>query len=624
MQSNKSLGTFHSSIDPEGKTRGYQRLFAWFGPAYLVSVGYMDPGNWATDIAGGAQFEYKLLWVLLMSNLIALFLQSLSARLGIVRGLDLAQANRAAFPKGINYTLYGLAELAIIACDLAEVLGVAIGLKMLLGIPLLWGVLLTLLDTFLIFYLERLGMRKVEAFIIALILIIGACFFAELFWAKPSITGILSGLKPDIPNGTALYITIGILGATVMPHNLYLHSALVQSRKVERKPRAIKRALRFNLLDSSIALNLAFFVNAAILILAAAVFFNTPYSQVAELEDAQRLLAPLLGTRWASILFAIALIAAGQSSTLTGTLAGQIVMEGYLHLRISPVARRLLSRGLAIIPAVVVLIIFGGGALNDLLILSQVVLSLQLSFAIIPLLHFVSDAKTMGAFALNKFWKAVGWIVISIIAGLNLKLVSDYLMKWFDKTDSIALKGLVVVLGLGFVGLMIVVTCWPFLRAKGGMRTRKHIHPSPLDLKLTHSQKRFGKIALALDFSEYDQKVIQTALGFAQQDTRLMLIHVTESAAATYSNSKPDDLEFREDRAQLQGYGKQIEALGIQVETQLGCGDRYAFIKEVVVREHCDLLIVGSHGHRGWRDYFFGETVNHLRHIIPVPMLIAK
>ena len=624
MRVNKSLDTFHSSVNPEGKGRSWKRLLAWFGPAYLISVGYMDPGNWATDIAGGAQFEYKLLWVLLMSNLMALFLQSLSARLGIVRGLDLAQANRVSFPRRINYTLYGLAELAIIACDLAEVLGVAIGLKMLFHLPLIAGVLLTLLDTFLLLYLEKLGMRKVEAFIIALILLIGGCFFLELFWAQPELPDVLSGLKPSIPNSAALYITIGIIGATVMPHNLYLHSALVQSRKIKRESQALKRALRFNLLDSTIALNLAFFVNAAILILAGVVFFNTPYSHIAELEDAQRLLAPLLGTRWASILFAIALIAAGQSSTLTGTLAGQIVMEGYLHLRINPIARRLLSRSLAILPAVAVLMSFGDQSLNELLILSQVVLSLQLSFAIIPLLHFVSDKKTMGDFVLHSFWKAVGWVIVSVIAGLNLKLVSDYLVEWFVKSDSLLLKSLFILLGIGFVGLMIIVTFWPALRSKSEAKAKRRIHPKPLELHLKAVPQHFKKIALALDFSHYDESVIRTALGLAHPDTTLVLIHVTESAAATYSHSKPNDLEFREDAAQLAHYQSQIQSLDIQAETRLGYSNRYTFIRQTVSEENCDLLIVGSHGHRGLRDYFFGETVNRLRHLISIPLLIAK
>lgn len=624
MKIDKSISEFHSSIDPEAKKRGWQRLFLWFGPAYLVSVGYMDPGNWATDIAGGAQFEYKLLWVLLMSNLMALFLQSLSARLGIVRGLDLAQANRISFPRRMNYILYGLAELAIIATDLAEVLGVAIGLNMLFGLPLIWGVLITLLDTILILYLQKLGMRKLEAFIIALILIIGICFFLELFWAKPSFSAIASGLKPAIPNAAALYITIGIIGATVMPHNLYLHSALVQSRKTVRKPQAIRRALRFNLLDSAIALNLAFLVNAAILILAGAVFFNTEYMHIAELADAQRLLAPLLGTRWASILFAIALIAAGQSSTLTGTLAGQIVMEGYLQLRISPIARRLLSRGLAIIPAVIALLLFGDRSLNGLLILSQVVLSLQLSFAIIPLLQFVSDGKTMGEFTLHAFWKVIGWIIIAVIAGLNLKLVVDSLMQYFIQTDSIGLKGLFIALGLGFVGLMLAVTFWPLLNIKKAMGARKLVHPKPLDLNLRVSTNRLQKIALALDFSHHDEKVIQTALRFSEADTTFVLIHVTESAAAVYSSSRPDDLEFREDEVYLQRYKARIEALGMGVKTRLGYGNRCDFIKQTAMLENCDLLVVGSHGHRGWRDYLFGETVNRLRHITPIPILIAK
>src|ERR1043165_6281562 len=355
----ESLSEVHASVDPSSRKSPWRRIAAFFGPAYLVSVGYMDPGNWATDLQGGAQFGYRLLWVLVMSNLIALLLQSLSARLGVVARRDLAQCNREIYPRYTNWALYVLAELAIAACDLAEVLGMAIGLNLLLGIPLLWGVCITLLDTFLLLYLQRLGMRKMEAFIIALVGIIGICFWVELIWAKPAISEIAQGLKPSIPNNAALYIAIGIIGATVMPHNLYLHSALVQTRKVKHNEASLKKAIRYNTWDSAIALNMALFVNAAILILAAAVFHKGGHAEVAALKDAHQLLHTMLGTKWSSHLFAIALIAAGQSSTITGTLAGQIVMEGYLSLRINPWMRRLLTRLLAILPAMLVIWIAG-------------------------------------------------------------------------------------------------------------------------------------------------------------------------------------------------------------------------------------------------------------------------
>jgi manganese transport protein len=361
-----SLSEVHQTVDTTSLRRpGWRRILSFFGPAYLVSVGYMDPGNWATDLAGGSQFGYKLIWVLLMSNLMALLLQSLSARLGIVRGRDLAQANRETYPRYINYALYGLAEIAIAATDLAEILGMAIGLQLLTGIPLIWGVLITVLDTFLFLLLQRLGMRKMEAFIVALIAIIGVSFLIEIILAKPNLAEVATGFIPSIPSNTALYIAIGIIGATVMPHNLYLHSALVQTRKIKRDHEGIKKAIKLNVVDSAIALNLAFFVNAAILVLAATVFFKTGRTDVAEIKTAHELLQPMLGTKLAPILFAIALIASGQSSTITGTLAGQIVMEGYLNLRIRPWIRRLLTRLIAIIPALIVINKFGEDATGE-------------------------------------------------------------------------------------------------------------------------------------------------------------------------------------------------------------------------------------------------------------------
>jgi manganese transport protein len=385
-----SLSEVHETVDTTKKKIGWSKIFSFLGPAYLVSVGYMDPGNWATDLAGGSKFGYSLVWVLLMSNLMALLLQGLSARLGIVRRRDLAQANREAYPKFINYILWFLAEIAIAACDLAEVLGMAIGIQLLTGLPLIWGVSITVLDTFLLLYLQKLGMRKMEAFIITLVAIVAICFLIEIVLAKPDIAEVSRGFIPTLPNNEALYIAIGIIGATVMPHNLYLHSALVQTRKIDRTDAGIKQALKFNRIDSTIALNIAFFVNAAILVLAATVFFKTGNSDVAEIKEAHRLLPGFLGNA-APILFAVALIAAGQSSTITGTLAGQIIMEGYLSLRINPLLRRLITRLLAIIPALIVIIIYGEKNVDALLVLSQVILSLQLGFAIIPLIHFVSN-----------------------------------------------------------------------------------------------------------------------------------------------------------------------------------------------------------------------------------------
>jgi manganese transport protein len=414
-QSEASLSEVHESIDVTKQQKGWKRILAYLGPAYLVSVGYMDPGNWATDLAGGSKFGYSLIWVLLMSNLMALLLQGLSARLGIVRRMDLAQANREVYPRVINFALYILAELAIAACDLAEVLGMAIGIQLLTGLPLMWGVSITVLDTFLLFYLQRLGMRKMEGFIISLVAIIGFSFLAEMIFAKPDLGEVVKGFVPSIPGSEALYIAIGIIGATVMPHNLYLHSALVQTRKIANTNVAIKRALKYNRIDSAIALNAAFFVNAAILILAASVFYRSGNTEVAELKEAHRLLAPLLGNNFAPALFAIALIAAGQSSTITGTLAGQIVMEGYLNLRINPLMRRLITRLLAIGPAVFVILYFGEERVDSLLVFSQVILSLQLGYAIVPLIHFVSDKSTMGTFAIKTPVKILAWLIAALL-----------------------------------------------------------------------------------------------------------------------------------------------------------------------------------------------------------------
>src|SRR3954454_15617083 len=432
FHSEASLSEVHETIDATKHRSGIRKILPYVGPAYLVSVGYMDPGNWATDLQGGAQFGYKLIWILLMSNLMALLLQGLSARLGIVRRRDLAQANREEYPPLINFCLYVLAELAIAACDLAEVLGMAIGIHLLTGLPILWGVCITVLDTFLILVLQRYGMRKIEAFIIALVAAIGLSFLIELIFAQPHFGDVVKGFVPTRLSNEALYIAVGIIGATVMPHNLYLHSALVQTRKISPDTKGIKQALKYNFIDSTVALNAAFFVNAAILILAASVFFTTGHTNVAKIEDAHKLLQPMLGSTLAPLLFAIALIAAGQSSTVTGTLAGQIVMEGYLRLRISPWIRRLITRMIAIIPAVVVILIYGDTIWDALLVLSQVILSMQLGFAIIPLIHFVSDKKEMGQFAIKLPTKIISWIVAGILIFLNVKLVAEESVQVFE------------------------------------------------------------------------------------------------------------------------------------------------------------------------------------------------
>jgi manganese transport protein len=419
-----SLPEVHGSVTVS-RGRGFLRRFLSFaGPGYLVSVGYMDPGNWATDLAGGARFGYALIWVILVSNLMAIFLQTLCARLGIATGRDLAQACREQYSKPVAYVLWVLCEVAIIACDLAEVVGSAVALNLLFDIPLLWGVLITGFDVMLLLAAMHFGFRKIEAIVLTLVSTVAGCFLLQIFLADPDWWGVAVGLAvPSIPDAEAFYIALGILGATVMPHNLYLHTALVQTRDVEPTEAGRRQAVRYNTTDTVIALGAAFFVNAAILVVAAAVFHRAGLYDVSELQEAHRLLAPLLGAPIAATAFAVALLASGQSSTITGTLAGQIVMEGFLRIRIRPWLRRLVTRLLAIVPAILLISASGGKDTVGLLVFSQVVLSMQLSFAIFPLMKFTSDPKLMGAFA-NPLWvKIVGYSICTLIAGLNIGLL---------------------------------------------------------------------------------------------------------------------------------------------------------------------------------------------------------
>lgn len=408
-------------------------MLAFAGPGYMVAVGYMDPGNWATDLAGGARFGYTLLSVVLISNLMAILLQSLALKLGIVSGRDLAQACRDHYSRPVSFGLWILCEVAIAACDLAEVIGSAIALNLLFGVPLIWGVCLTAADVLLILFLQQKGFRYLEAFVLALVLIVGACFAIELVLARPSIAAMASGLVPSpsiVTNPMMLYIAIGILGATVMPHNLYLHSAIVQTRNVGKEPAAKREAIRYATLDSTIALLFAFFINGAILVVAASTFHTSGHQDVADIGDAYRLLTPLLGTTFASTLFALALLASGQNSTITGTLAGQIVMEGFLNIGLAPWLRRLITRLIAIIPAVIVTALYGEKGVGSLLILSQVILSLQLSFAVVPLVTFTSDRRKMGEFVNRPVTAALAWVVAIVIMGLNVWLVLGTVRQW--------------------------------------------------------------------------------------------------------------------------------------------------------------------------------------------------
>lgn len=618
-----SLSEVHESVDTTLPKKGLRKYAAFIGPAYLVSVGYMDPGNWATDLQGGAKFGYQLIWVLLMSNLMALLLQGLSARLGIVRRRDLAQANREAYPPLINFCLYILAEIAIAACDLAEVLGMALGLHLLFpSISLLAGVGITVLDTLLLLWLQRFGIRKLEAFIIALVVTIGACFLIEIFLAKPDVSELVKGFVPTSLSNEALYIAVGIIGATVMPHNLYLHSALVQTRKIGNDALSIKKALKYNLIDSTIALNAAFFVNAAILVLAASVFFTTGNSDVAKIEDAHHLLDGLLGTNLAPLLFAVALIAAGQSSTVTGTLAGQIVMEGYLKLRINPWLRRLITRLIAIVPAVIVIMVFGDEKLDDLLVFSQVILSLQLGFAVIPLIHFVSDKKTMGEFTIKPLTQFVAWLVAAILVFLNVKMVVDASLEVFKEDGNIGWKITIIILGLIFLWLFLMMTFLPVIK-KNLQKSSSKIHNESTPLS-NLELKPITRIAVALDFTKNDERLIANALSQGGKNATYVLLHIVESASAKYLGSDSDDVETRVDAARLKEYQQQLSDLGYTVITFLGYRNRIKEIVRIVDESNAELLIMGAHRHTGIKDYLFGETIDAVRHLLKIPVLIIN
>lgn len=620
----KSLSEVNASVDATNR-RGWRKLLAFLGPAYLVSVGYMDPGNWATDIAGGSKFGYSLLWVLLMSNLMALLLQSLSARLGVVRQLDLAQASRSSYHPVVNFCLWILAEIAIAACDLAEVLGMAIGLQLLFGLPLIWGVSLTVLDTLLLLVLQSYGMRKIEAFIIALVAIIGISFLMEMIWAKPEVGQLMKGFIPSLPSDEALYIAIGIIGATVMPHNLYLHSSLVQTRRIDSSEKGIWSAIKYNFIDSAIALNAAFFVNSAILILAASTFFRAGMFEVSDIQDSYKFLAPLTGTEWASILFGVALVAAGQSSTITGTLAGQVVMEGYLNLRIAPWLRRLITRLIAIIPAYVVILIYGEGKTGELLVFSQVILSLQLGFAVIPLIHFTSDKQKMGVFAIKPWVKIAAWTIAFIIVSLNVKLVIQEITGWLnDAGDNAWIIWLVVIPLCVATGILLFyITFKPLFDRR---RQEKNARPPHGSASLLENLEKpiYKKIAITIDFSSVDSICIQSAMAQGGKNASYLLVHVVETAGAIWYGSEIADSESSVDTASLQDYLDQLKQQGYQVEMQIGYGNPKQIIPELVTKFDADLLVMGAHGHKWAKDLIFGTTVDTVRHRVAIPVLIVR
>ena len=593
----------------------FRRMFAFAGPAYLVSVGYMDPGNWATDLEGGARFGYRLLWVLVLSNAMAILLQTLSARLGIVTGRDLAQACREAYPRTVSNSLWFLCEIAIAACDLAEVLGAAIGLNLLFHIPLTTGVLLTALDTVLVLWLTRYGIRLVEAIILALVLIVTGCFVVELWFAKPLFGDVAFGLVPRL-NDASLYVAIGMLGATVMPHNLYLHSALVQTRRIGKTSAEKRVACWYNFIDSFIALNGALIVNAAILVMAAAVFFKSG-TVVTEIQQAHQLLAPLLGTAFASVLFAVALLASGQSSTLTGTYAGQIVMEGFLNLRVRPWLRRLITRSVAIIPAVITVYNSGDQGTYRLLILSQVILSMQLPFAIIPLVRFTSDRSRMGEFA-NRTWvNVLAWSTAAVIIVLNFRLAGDAIGPWVSAAPWRA--WFVIPMVIGVVVLLGWVT---FARPRPQAVPARHPGAAvATDLP----GLKYRSILVPLDHSDRDRAAVAHAAAMARlHGATVHLLHVEEGATSQLFGPLASTAEVYSGQQYLEDIVNSLKATGLEADLRIAHGrsPRSEIIRTARALQP-DLVVMGAHGHTGLKDLIFGTTIDGVRHAVSAAVLVV-
>jgi manganese transport protein len=631
----RSLDYAHGTVLVPHRTGSWWRqMFAFAGPAYMVAVGYMDPGNWATDIEGGARFGYRLIWVLLMSNLMAVLLQTLSARLGIVAGRDLAQACREAYGGAVRWTLFLLCEIAIAACDLAEVLGTAIGLQLLTaqifgghGIPLMWAVLITGLDVFLLLAIQRFGIRKMEAFIISLVSIIGLCFIVEIFLSKPSPAGIASGFIPTPLGNGMLYVAIGIIGATVMPHNLYLHSALVQSRNVPRTADGIRHALRFNFYDSVIALNIAFLVNAAILIVAAATFW-TKGMVVTDIGEAHQMLHRLLGTKIAPLAFALALICAGQSSTITGTLAGQITMEGFLHFRMRPWLRRLITRSLAIIPAIIVISIKGEGGTMGLLVLSQVILSLQLPFAVVPLVKFTSSRLRMQRFVTPTWMAIAAWLVAAVIIGLNAKMAFDQIIDWSNNAGPHrwAVFATAVPMSAGLCALLL----WMTFRADRPPQDAVTVSADDVVNSAMEMARSVRRVGVAVEGAVDDAPMVAEALALARSHrAELVLMHIVEGVGGQWHGSGAGDQEYHLDEKYLNAL---VARLNLELtgsgappaRMTLGYG---SVAKELVrlAREHkVDLMLVGGHGHRGLNDILRGTTIDAVRHGLRIPILAIR
>jgi manganese transport protein len=610
----------------------WQRFLAFSGPAFMVSVGYMDPGNWGADLQAGSSFGHRLLWVLLMSNLMALLLQGLASRLGIVAGRDLAQACRESYPRGTVFGLWLLTEMAIAATDLAEVIGTIIALQLLFNIPYLLGLAIAAADTLLLLALQRRGVRLLELLTLALVGVIAVSFVIEIVLARPDWAGVVRGFAPGfdpVKPTESLYVAIAMLGATVMPHNLYLHSALVQTRAFPKTADGKRLACKYNLIDSALALNGAFFINAAILVLAVATFFAHG-KEVEKLPDAYHLLGEVWGTTLASVLFAVALLASGQSSTLTGTLAGQVVMEGFVRLRLRPWIRRLLTRLAAIVPALVVLTLASAGEgaeetvdgrLFDLLIFSQAVLSFQLPFAIIPLVQFTSDRRRMGDFANPTWLKGLAWLCAAIVVGLNVVLIGMQMGKWAADAQEAGwssrwIYGTVGPLAAVLAGFLLWVMLYPYFRYR-------EAGPPPLpvpELAAVH----YHRIGVAVEFTSGDSAVLTQAAAMARlHQAPLLLIHVVEGPGADYYGSATDDQESRKDRQQIGELVKHLRAEGLRAEGELGYGDPAAELVRIARAGKLDFLVLGTHGHRFFADLALGQTVSPVLHRLQIPILVV-
>jgi manganese transport protein len=616
-----SLEEIHGSVPVPGPS-WWRRFLAFSGPAFMVSVGYMDPGNWGTDLQAGSAFGHRLLWVLLMSNLMALLLQGLATRLGVVTGRDLAQACRESYPRGTVVVLWLLCEVAIAATDLAEVIGTIIALKLLFGLPYLLGLVVAACDTFLLLALQRRGVRLLELCTLALVGVIGVSFAVEIGLARPDwgevVRGFLPGLDPANRVGS-LYVAIAMLGATVMPHNLYLHSALVQTRAFPQTQAGKQLACRWNLFDSLLALNGAFFINAAILILAAATFT----SEVKGLSEAHTLLRQVWGTSLASGLFAVALLASGQSSTLTGTLAGQVVMEGFVHLRVRPWVRRLVTRLAAILPALLVLSLVGNDEpiLLQLLVLSQAILSFQLPFAILPLVQFTSDRRRMGAFASGSVLKACAWACAALVVGLNAVLIVLQMGEWAEGLEKTGWSPWWVYATLGPVALLLAAFLgWVGLYPLRGRRPAAAVLPAPPPLPAI----RFRRLGVAVELTGGDDAVLVQAAEMARlHAASVLLIHVVEGPGAAYYGEATDDQESRKDRAGLAALVRHLRDAGLAAEGMLGYGDPPGELVRIARERDLDLLVLGTHGHRFLADLALGQTVAPVLHRLAIPVLVV-